>query len=205
MRAEEAVDHAAARVEDDVHRAVEAAHRRHLVDVGAHRARVGAVVRLRRGDEGAVVRLDRLVRDDARQDQLAAAARAPVVRLGLADRDLDVARARPRCAAIPACRARRRRRTCSVGVARLVLEELDAEPLHPVEVLAAELLLDVRLGHREDLAVRADDDGIGVPAASIASSTGGQQPRLRRGPELVVDDRPRRSTRRRGSPRSAAR
>ena len=47
VRAEDAVDHATVRVEDDVHRAVEAAHRRDLVDVGAHRAAVGAVVRLR--------------------------------------------------------------------------------------------------------------------------------------------------------------
>ena len=95
-----------------VHRAVEAAHRRDLVDVRAHRARVGAVVRLRRGDEGAVVRLDRRVRDDAGQDQLAAAARAPVVRLRLADRDLQRRPRRPRCAARRACRPTRRRRTC---------------------------------------------------------------------------------------------
>ena len=113
MRAEDALDHAAARVEDDVHRALEAAHRRHLVDVRAHRAGVGAVVRLRRGDERAVVRLDRLVGDDAREDQLAAAARAPVVRLRLADRDLQVALGDRGHAARPACRARRRRRTCT--------------------------------------------------------------------------------------------
>ena len=88
--AEDAVDHAAVGVEDHVHRAVEPAHRRDLVDVRAHRPGVGAVVRLRRGDERAVVGLDRLVRDDARQDQLAASSCAPVVRLGLADRDLDL-------------------------------------------------------------------------------------------------------------------
>ena len=87
------VDHAPARVEEHVHRAVEAAHRRDLVDVRSHRAGVGAVVRLRGGNEGAVVRLDRLVGDDTREDQLAAAARAPVVRLRLADRDLELAAA----------------------------------------------------------------------------------------------------------------
>ena len=77
-----------------------------------------AVVRRRRRDERAVVRLDRLVRDDAREDQLAAAARAPVVRLRLADRDLDVAlrdlvvqpdRCAPRGDADVACRPRRLR------------------------------------------------------------------------------------------------
>ena len=87
MRAEDDVDHAAVRVEENVHRAFQAAHRGDLVDVGPHRAAVGAVVRLRRGHECAVVRLDRLVGDHAREDQLAAAARAPVVRLCLADRD----------------------------------------------------------------------------------------------------------------------
>ena len=70
---------------------VEAAHGGDLVDVRAHGARVGAVVGLRRRDEGAVVRLDRLVGDDAGEDELAAAARAPVVRLRLPDRDLHVA------------------------------------------------------------------------------------------------------------------
>src|SRR5205823_12791508 len=40
MRAEDALDHAAARVEQHVHRALQAAHRRDLVDVRAHRAGV---------------------------------------------------------------------------------------------------------------------------------------------------------------------
>ena len=155
MGAEDAVDDAAARVEEDVHRALEAAHRRDLVDVGAHRAGIGAVVRLRRGHERAVVRFDRLVGDDARKDQLAAAARAPVVRLCVADRDLQVALGDRRQQ--PDGRAARRDADVRVrvGVARLVLVERDAEPLEPGQVLAADLLLDVRLGHREDLAVRA--------------------------------------------------
>ena len=130
MRAEVDEDHAAARVEHDVERRVEPAHRRDLVDVGAHRAGVGAVVRRRRRDEVAVVRLDRLVGDDARQDQLAAAARAPVVRLRLPDRDLHVA---PRDFLVqPDRRAARGDADVRVGlgVPRLVLEERDPEPLH---------------------------------------------------------------------------
>ena len=176
-----------ARVEDDVHRAAEPAHRRHLVDVGAHRAGVRAVVRLRRGDEGAVIRLDRLVRADAREDELAAAAGAPVVRLGLADRDLHVARGD--LVVQPYRRTARGDADVrvAVGVARVVLVKRDAEPLHPVEVLAAELLLDVRVGHREDLAVRADDDGRLAGRLDRVEHSG-QQARLRRGPELVVDD-----------------
>ena len=123
VRAEDAVDHAAVRVEDHVHRAVEAAHRRDLVDVRAHRAGVGAVVRLRRGDERAVVRLDRRVGDDAGQDQLAAAARAPVVRLRLADRDLQLGRRD--LVVQPDGRAARRDadERVGVGVLRVVLVE----------------------------------------------------------------------------------
>ena len=186
VRAEDALDHAAARVEDDVHRALEAAHRRHLVDVRAHRPGVRAVVRLRRGDERAVVRLDRLVGDDAREDQLPAAARAPVVRLRLADRDLQVAlgdRGHQ-----PHRRAARGDADVRVGVGvpRVVLVERDPEPLHPVEVLAADLLLDVRLRHREDLPVRARDDGR-LARRLDRVEHGRQQPRLRRRPELVVD------------------
>ena len=133
-----------------------------------------------------MVRLDRLVRDDAGQDQLPAAARAPVVRLCLADRQLDVA-ARD-LAVEPDRRAARGDADVRVlvRVPRLVLEELDPQPLHAVEVLAAELLLDVRLGHREDLAVRADDDGLD-PGGLDGVEHGRQQLRLRRRPELVVD------------------
>ena len=146
-----------------------------------------AVVRRRRRDEGAVVRLDRLVGDDAREDQLAAAARAPVVRLRLADRDLDVAlrdlvvqpdRRAPRGDADVAV---------GVGVARVVLEERDPHPLHAREVLTADLHLRVGLGHREDLAVRADHGGVGRSRGLERIEDGGEQPRLRRGTELVVD------------------
>ena len=188
MRAEDAVDHAAVRVEEDVHRAVEAAHRRDLVDVRAHRAGVGAVVRLRRGDERAVVRLDRLVRDDAREDQLAAAPRAPVVRLRLADRDLQLRRRH--LVQQPDGRAARRDADERVGVRvlRVVLAERPAVPLHPGEVLAADLLLHVRLGHREDLPVRAADADVGDPGGLDRVEHGREE--LRRGsrPELVVDD-----------------
>ena len=157
VRAEHALDHAAVRVEDDVHRRREPAHRRDLVDVRAHRAGVRAVVRLRRRDERAVVRLDRLVGDDAGEDELAAAARAPVVRLRLADRDLHVAGGD--LLVQPHRRAARGDADVLVvvGVARIVLVELDPEPLHPREVVLADLLVDVRVGHREDLPVRAHD------------------------------------------------
>ena len=74
-----------------------------------------------------------------------------------------------------------------LGVARLVLEERDAHALHAREVLLADLLLGVGLGHREDLAVRADDDGVGDAGGLERVEDGGQQARLRRRPELVVD------------------
>ena len=48
-----------------------------------------------------------------------------------------------------------------VGVARVVLEERDPHPLHAREVVTADLHLGVGLGHREDLAVRADHDRVG--------------------------------------------
>ena len=123
--------------------------------------RVGAVVRLRRGHEGAVVRLDRLVRDDAGEDQLAASAGAPVVRLRLADRDLEVT-LRNLLVQPDRCAARRDTPTYVYTSAFLwvVLEERDAQALHAREVVLADLLLGVGLRHREDLAVRADDDGV---------------------------------------------
>ena len=205
MGAEQALDHPSVRVEDDVHRAAEAAHRRNLVDVGPHRARVGAVVRLRRRNERAVVRLDRLVGDDAGQDQLAAAARAPVVRLRLADRELDLAL---RHLVVEPDRGAARRhadvRVC-VGVAGLVLEERDAEPLHPSQVVAAELLLDVGLRHRKHLPVRADDAGIRDACRLDCVQHGGEELRRRRGAELVVDDHRHAAAHRRAAPRSAAR
>ena len=46
-----------------------------------------------------------------------------------------------------------------VGVPRVVLVERDPEPLHARQVLLPDLLRDVGVGHREDLPVRADDDG----------------------------------------------
>ena len=143
-------------------------------------------MRLRRRDERAVVRLDRLVRDDARQDQLPAAAGAPVVRLRLPDRQLDVA-ARDLLVQ-PHGRAARGDADVLVHlrVAGLVLEELDPHSLHPREVLAPDLLLDVRLGHREDLAVRADDDRLD-PRGLDGVEDGREQLRLRGRPELIVD------------------
>ena len=143
-------------------------------------------MRLGRGDEGAVVRLDRLVRDDAGKDQLPAAAGAPVVRLRLSDRQLDVA-ARDLLVQ-PHGRAARGNADVLVHlrVARLVLEELDPHPLHAGEVLGPDLLLDVRLRHGKDLAVRADDDRFD-PGGLDGVEDGRQQLRLRRRPELVVD------------------
>ena len=188
VRAEDAVDHAAVRVEDHVHRAVEAAHRRDLVDVGAHRAGIGAVVRLRRGDEGAVVRLDRRVRDDARQDQLAAAAGAPVVRLRLADRDLQVARRDLVVQPDGRAAGRDADERVGVGVLRVVLMERPAVRLHPRQVVAPDLLLHVRLGHREHLPVRADDPDVANTCRLDDVENGRQELRGRGRAELVVDD-----------------
>jgi hypothetical protein len=187
MGAEVELDHPAARVEQDVHRRVEAGHGRDLVDVGAHRPGERSVVRLRRRDEVAVVRLDRLVRGDAGHDQLAAAAVAPVVRLGLADRDLHVAAGD--LLVDPHGRPARRHADVRVGlgVARLVLEQRDAELLHPVEVLAPDLLLDVRFGQREDLAVRGDHARVHAGGLDRVEH-GRKELRGRGGPELVVDD-----------------
>ena len=187
MGAEEDLDHPAARVEDDVHRALEAAHRRHLVDVRAHRPGVRAVVRLWRRHERAVIRLDRLVGDDAGQDQLAAPAGAPVVRLGLADRDLQVARGDLLVQPDGRAAGRDADIGVQVRVTRVVLVEGDAEALHPREVLPAELLLDVRVRHREDLAVGADDDRR-LAGGLERVENGGEELRLRGGAELVVDD-----------------
>ena len=166
--------------------------RPHIVATSSMSERIGpaygAVVRLRRRDEGAVVRLDRLVGDDAGQDQLAAAARAPVVRLRLADRDLDVALARPPCAATPACRARRRRRTCRPRrcAGRSGRTGCPCAPC--------------ARGSRGRSSARCRTPTSGrpcrsrrsrrrpsMPAASSASKHRRQQLRLRRRPELVVD------------------
>ena len=68
----------------------------------------------------------------------------------------------------------------------LVLEELDPEPLHPLEVLPADLLLDVGVGHREHLAVRADHDRLDAGRLDGVEHRR-QQLRLRRRAELVVD------------------
>ena len=188
VRAEDDVHDAAVRVEQDVHRAVEPAHRRDLVDVRAHRADVRAVVRLRRRDEGAVVRLDRLVRDDPGQDQLAATARAPVVRLRLADRDLHLGGRD--LVQQPHRRATRgdAHEHVGIGVLRIVLRERPAVPLHPGEVLGADLLLGVGLRHREDLPVRAADADVRDPRLVDRVEDRGQELRRRRRAELVVDD-----------------
>ena len=164
---------------------------------------VGAVVRLRRGDERAVVRLDRLVGDDAGKDQLAAAARAPVVRLRVADRDLQVALGDGRQQ--PDGRAARRDADVRVrlGVPRLVLVERDAEPLEPGQVVAADLLLDVRLGHREDLAVRAREHRrLARPPRPRRARRAAASTRASAGTGCRSRSRP--SSRTRAAPRSAA-
>ena len=175
-------------VEQDVERVVEPGHRRDLVDVRAHRAGKRAVVRLRRGDEVAVVRLDRLVGTDARHDQLPAAAVAPVVCLRLADRDLHVAL--HDFAVHPDRRAARRDSEVRVDVrvAGLVLVQRDPEPFHPVEVLAPDLHLDVGLGKGKDLAVARDHARISDPGLLDRVEDGGKELRRGRGAELVVDD-----------------
>ena len=187
VRAEVQLDHPPTRVEQDVHRRVEAAHGRDLVDVGAHWTCERAVVRLRRRDEVAVVRLDRLVGGDAGHDQLAAAPVAPVVRLRLADRDLDVSTRH----LVEDPDRRSARRDSDVGVrvrvAGLILEERDAELLHPVEVLSSNLLLDVRLRQREDLAVRGDHAGVDTGGFDRVEHRR-QELRGGGGAELVVDD-----------------
>ena len=72
-------------------------------------------------------------------------------------------------------------------VLRVVLEERDAHALHAREVVLADLLLGVGLRHREDLAVRADDDGVRDAGGLERVEDGGEDARLRRRPELVVD------------------
>ena len=189
MGAEVEVAHRSLRIEHRVQRAGQVAHRRDLVDVGPHRPRHGAVVCLGRQHEGAVVGLDGLVGAHPREDQLPAAAVTPVVRLRLPDRDPHVVlrdlvvhphRSAPRGDALEGV---------EVGVARVVvLEERDAEALHPVEVLAPELHLGVALRHREHLAVGADDARIAHPAALHRVEDGGKELRGGGRPELVVDD-----------------
>ena len=189
MGAEVEEAHRPLRVQHRVEGAGQAAHGGDLVDVGPHRPCHRPVMRVGRQHEGAVVRLDGLVRAHPRQDQLSPAAVAPVVRLRLPDRDPHVAlrdllvhpyRSAPRGDALE---------RVQVGIARVVvLEERNSEAPHPVEVLAPELHPGVALRHREDLPVRTDDPRITHPAALHRIEDGREEFRGRGRPELVVDD-----------------
>ena len=178
----------APRVEHAVEGGREPAQARRLVDVRSHGAGHGAVMGLGRHHEGAMVRFDGLVRDHARQDQLAAAARAPVVGLRLAHgkrhvrrRDFLVQPDRGPAGGHPD-------EDVAVRLARLVLEEGDTEPLHAREVLPPELERDVAFGHREDLAVGADDARVAHARGLDGIEHRRQELRGRRRAELVVDD-----------------
>ena len=136
-----------------------------------------------------MVGLDGLVGAHAGQDELAAAAVAPVVRLRLPDGDPHVAL---RDLVVHPHRGAARGDALEgveLGVAGVVvLEEGDAEALHPVQVRAPELHLRVALRHREHLAVGADDARVAHPAALHRVEHGGEELRGRGRPELVVDD-----------------
>ncbi len=153
-----------------------------------------------------MVRLDRRVGDDARQDQLAAAARAPVVRLRLTDRDLQLARRNLGVEPDGGATRRDADERVGVGVLRVVLVEGPAVRLHPREV---------RRG-RASAPCPTSDIGKTFPFAQTTRTSrdsrrldrvehGREEPGRRRGSELVVDDRLRCSSCRRGSRRRSVR
>ena len=112
---------------------------------------------------------------------------APVVRLRLTDRDLQVARGD--LLVEPDRRPAGRDADEGVGVRVLwvVLVEGPAVRLHAGEVGGADLLLHVRLGHGKDLAVRAHDADVGDAGRLDRVEYRRQELRRGSGAELVVD------------------
>ena len=79
MTPEDQLDRASAGIENRIECSVKTTHCRHLIDICPHGPTQRTVMCLRRGNEGSMVGLDRLVRHDAWHDQLATTARAPMV------------------------------------------------------------------------------------------------------------------------------
>ncbi len=75
-----------------------------------------------------------------------------------------------------------------IGVLRVVLVEGPAVRLHSGQVVPTELLFHVRLGHREDLAVRADDANVAHAGRLDRVEDGRQELRGGGRAKLVVDD-----------------
>ena len=141
---------------------------------GAHWPNVRAVVCLRRGHERAVVRLDRLVRDDAGKDELAAAARSPVVRLRLPDRDLQIGGGH--LVQEPDWRAARGHADVRVRVRvlRVVLRERPAVSLHARETRGPPSARCPDSDIRNTFPFAQQTRTSATPAASMVSNTAGR-------------------------------